>query len=475
LLFPTLQFALFFLILLALLFVFRRSTPRKLILLVAGWVFYMAWNPAFIWLLFAASLIDYWAGGQIHRLADPRRRRALLVLSLCANLGLLGYFKYAGLLASSLLYLFKAAGVPLDWHLWAITLPVGISFYTFQSMSYTIDIYLRRAHPAASLLDYMLFVGFFPHLVAGPIVRAIDFLPQLQRPVQLRCDNKVLLLIASGLVKKVVVADNLAPLVNAVLRDPAQQTSPAVWLATLCFAVQIYCDFSGYTDIAIGLARLLGFWIPPNFDRPYFARNPGEFWRKWHISLSSWLRDYLYIPLGGNRGGEWRSVRNLMLTMLLGGLWHGASWNFVLWGAWHGLLLVGHRGYERLVGEAWRRRLGRLVAVRLLSWGLLQYGVLLGWLLFRLPQTPALLAGLHKFLVYDGSRSLSLPARLDKTLALGVLICFCVWHTLENYAGLKYRLEQAPRAAVYAFVVACMLLLAVFGPARSQPFIYFQF
>jgi alginate O-acetyltransferase complex protein AlgI len=308
-------------------------------------------------------------------------------------------------------------------------------------------------------------------------VRAADFLPQLARPLRLNCDAHCVTLLCSGLVKKVLVADNLAPLVDEVLRAPEAHTSAAVRLAMLCFSAQVYCDFSGYTDIAIGVARMLGVVLPPNFRRPYFALNPGQFWRRWHISLSSWLRDYLYIPLGGNRGGLWRTARNLLLTMLLSGLWHGASWNFVLFGAWHGLLLAGHYLYERLLLP---RRPGLLafgasLPGRLLSWGLLMYCWVGGLVFFRVAEPRAMWTALHKFVVTQGGWSLGLPGRVDKELALIVLALFSLLHFIEHVWGLKARVERLPSAWLYLYVAVCVLLLAAFWPGRSEPFVYFQF
>jgi alginate O-acetyltransferase complex protein AlgI len=476
LLFPSLQFALFLTVLLALMFIFRRTGPRKLILLGASWLFYMAWNPLFIWLLLATSLVDYWAAARMERYLDNRPRKLLLILSLAFNLSLLAYFKYAGFLSSSLLYLFREAGVPLNWELWEITLPVGISFYTFQSMSYTIDVYRRQLRPAASLLDYMLFISYFPHLVAGPILRAIDFLPQLCRPVQLFCDAQCLLLICNGLVKKVLVADNIAPFVDEVMRAPATYTSLTIWLAAFSFGVQVYCDFSGYSEIAIGLGRLFGYVIPPNFNRPLTSRNPREFWQRSHISLSRWLRDYLFIPLGGSRHGEWATARNVMITMLLGGLWHGASWNFVLWGGWHGILLLGHRYYSRLIaGSTVMSSFGRSIPGQLLSWGGFHYVLLISWLMFRVVGTRNLFDALHKFLFFDGQARLNLSNKVDLAFTMAVLGCFCMLHLCERWWGLKQRLLGWNRAWLWLYLALCTLLLALFWPSRSEPFIYFQF
>ncbi|MCC7477737.1 MBOAT family protein [bacterium] len=474
--FPTLQFAFFITLLLALLLVFRRSGTRKLILLVASWAFYMAWNPAYIWVILGLCFVDYWVGIYLERIQEQRKRYILLALSVVANLGMLAYFKYTGFLSDSLLWVFREAGLNLNWELWEITLPIGISFHTFQSISYTIDVYRRQLKPTHNWLDFLLFVAFFPQLVAGPIVRAIDFLPQMQRGVQLRYSPEAILLIGSGMVKKVVVADNLAPYVDIVMSAPGEHTSLAVMLATICFSTQIYCDFSGYSEIAIGLAALLGYWFPQNFNQPYFALNPSDFWRRWHISLSTWLRDYLYISLGGNRGGVVATYRNLALTMLLGGLWHGASWNFILWGAWHGALLIGHRllggaiaAVPALRGFA-KGRIGVFI-----SWFVFQYCVLISWIMFRLTHSGDLMEGLRKFIIFDGQLRLNTPSGIQLSFLLMILLGFWAVHTLEHFVKFKPRVARAHPAFLWGFVALCTALLLVLWPSETPPFIYFQF
>jgi alginate O-acetyltransferase complex protein AlgI len=316
------------------------TDTKKRLLSVASCFFYAAWDYRYLGLLLAISTIDYVCAARLHAAAATSVRRRWLLLSLTSNLGILGYFKYCNFFLDSLNGLLGSERFPhMD-----ILLPAGISFYTFKTMSYVIDVYRKELAPARSLLDYIMFVTFFPELIAGPIVRASVFLPQMSTPIgptreRLALGGSAFLV---GMTKK-VLADRLGVLVTPVFAAPHLYDAPTLWAAVIGFSLQIYCDFAGYSDMAIGTARMIGYRLPENFDMPYLARNITEFWRRWHMTLSSWLRDYLYIPLGGNRRGPARTYVNLAATMLLGGLWHGASWNFVLWGGLHGAALALHR------------------------------------------------------------------------------------------------------------------------------------
>jgi alginate O-acetyltransferase complex protein AlgI len=351
-LFNTLTYARFF----ALVFVIawllaERRRTRVLFLLGASYVFYAHWDWRFLPLLFASSSVDFWLGGAIGRATSPRRRKALLWATITLNLSVLAIFKYFRFGVDSARALLTSVGLDVPQTTLEIALPIGISFFTFESMSYVIDVYRRKLEPHGSYLEYLCFVAFFPHLVAGPIVRPRDLLPQLAAEPRWSAEDgsRGLFLIALGLTKKVAIGDYLAlNLVDRVFDAPAQYSSLECYAAVIGYALQIYCDFSGYTDIAIGSALLLGIRFPTNFDAPYKAANVVEFWHRWHISLSTWLRDYVYVPLGGNRRGTARTYVNLMLTMLLGGLWHGASWTFVVWGALHGAALVATRAFQHL-------------------------------------------------------------------------------------------------------------------------------
>jgi alginate O-acetyltransferase complex protein AlgI len=335
---------------------------KKSNLLVASYLFYAAWNPPFVALLWLSTVLDWWVAKRLYVTESESRRRALLLVSVVVNLGLLGYYKYGGFVLENFTEGMRLVGMEYQPASWDIVLPVGISFYTFQTMAYSLDVYLRRAKPAESFLDFALFVTFFPQLVAGPIVRPTDLIPQFATPrVATRCQlGWGLMLMTLGLFQKVVVADGLlAPVSDAVFGAPQTPQTLDAWLGTLAFSGQIFCDFAGYTTTAIGIALTFGFSLPDNFRYPYAAIGFSDFWRRWHISLSSWLRDYLYVPLGGNRKGTGRTYINLMLTMLLGGLWHGAAWTFVIWGGLHGIYLMAERFLTGRVGhwnvwQGWR-------------------------------------------------------------------------------------------------------------------------
>ncbi len=342
-LFNSYTFIVFFIIMLVLhnLAPFTWKT-KKINLLIASYLFYAAWNPPFILLLWLSTVVDFFVGRALYRQENLTKRKFLLVLSLIGNLGMLCFFKYGGFLLENFVALCNMAGLEFHPAKPNIILPAGISFYTFTTLCYTIDMYKRKSEPVRSLLDFSLFVTFFPHLVAGPIVRPPQLVPQFETP---RTGNRTqvsqgLLLVTLGLFMKVVLADGmLSSTADFVFSNPQPLNTLDAWMGVLAFSGQIFFDFAGYSTCAIGVASCLGFVLPENFRYPYAAIGFSDFWKRWHITLSAWLRDYLYIPLGGNRRGEIRTYINLMLTMLLGGLWHGASWTFVVWGALHGMYL----------------------------------------------------------------------------------------------------------------------------------------
>ena len=478
-LFYTPEFLVFSIVLLAVLGVVHRATPRKTVLLVASYVFYMWWNPAFLLLIVFATATNYVFAARLAASESDGARRGWVVASLVVSLGVLAFFKYGTFIQENTLVAMQLLGYEPHWTTLEILLPVGISFYTFQCLSYTLDVYRRQLEPARSALDFALFVAFFPQLVAGPIVRASDFLPQLEGTPRIRCEQRSFFLILRGLAKKVLVADNIAVFADGVFAQPEAFPSVVIWLGAICFAIQIYCDFSGYSDIAIGVARILGFEIPKNFDTPYIARNPSDFWRRWHISLSSWLRDYLYISLGGNRSGSFATYRNLMITMLLGGLWHGASWNFVLWGFLHGFVLVVHRLYTDLrAARSPGYAPSPLPIVRLLSILAMQYWVLLTWITFRVTDFPRMGVAVQKFVLFDfdfGLANLGL-GRLSLFSTLALLAAFALLHAVSVRVG---SIDEAlgrvrlPWAAAVCFVAGFVALCL--WPLTEAPFIYFQF
>jgi len=350
-LFNSLTFAVFFAAVLGLHNLPLPWHMKKIHLLVASYLFYAAWSPPFVLLLWISTAVDWKVAAWINATQDPRKRKHILALSLVANLGFLGYFKYGTFLVQNFALALHAIGIDYAPPKWDIVLPVGISFYTFQSIAYSLDVYLKRAEPTHRFLDFALFVTFFPHLVAGPIVRPTLLIPQFEQPRRASSDQVIwgLGLMTLGLFEKVVLADGfLAPVVNAVHGSTHELDTLDAWTGALAFSGQIFFDFAGYSTTAIGVALALGFVLNDNFNFPYAARGFSDFWRRWHISLSTWLRDYLYVPLGGNRRGELRTYANLMITMLLGGLWHGASWTFVAWGGLHGACLA----IERWLGRA---------------------------------------------------------------------------------------------------------------------------
>jgi D-alanyl-lipoteichoic acid acyltransferase DltB (MBOAT superfamily) len=468
-LFPTLNFGLFFLVTFTISWSLVRWPVGRLgFLTLASYVFYGFWDWRFCFLLFASSLFNWLFGRLIFRECRERRRRLLVAAAVTANLVVLGIFKYFNFMLDSVNALLDSLGASRDIAYLTIVLPVGISFFTFHGISYVVDIHRRKLDRPATLPQLLLYISFFPQLVAGPIVRASHFLPQLARPADpndIRA-TRAFLLILGGLFKKVVVANYLSTdFVDAVFFDPSGHGAFDLLLGAYGYAVQIYCDFSAYTDIAIGVAALFGYRFPRNFDQPYRALGFSDFWRRWHISLSSWLRDYLYIPLGGNTG-DWRRYRNLMVTMLLGGLWHGAAWNYVIWGGLHGGFLVAEHA---VLGERkpanwprWARMLGTIVTFHL---------VCLGWIFFRSPDlghAADFLAGFGRITRTDITAT---PFVL--TLILGGLAAQFL--PADRVARLERLIVRVPVAWQGALVGAGIVIIASLGPTGVAPFIYFQF
>lgn len=474
-LFTELTFWAFFAIV-GLAYVVLPHKAQNRMLLVASYVFYGAWDWRFLSLILLSTVVDYIVGLRMQATDDTHSRKRLLWLSLGANLGMLCVFKYLGFFVDSFQAMLSAVGYQADPFTLSIILPVGISFFTFQTLSYTIDIYRRDMKPTRDFLDFALFVAFFPQLVAGPIERARNLLPNIEMPRALSWDDarRGAVLCLTGLIKKIVIADGIAPVVNAVYASPDASRLDII-LATWLFAIQIYCDFSGYTDIARGVAKMLGFRLMRNFAQPYFATNPQEFWRRWHISLSTWLRDYLYISLGGNRGGERKTYRNLMLTMGLGGLWHGAAWNFVLWGIYQGALLSLHRMLAGRLPDGPRQSMGPMAILGRIATVILFFQVVCyGWLLFRAQsfgQITEFTGKLFGFIAGPAGTSVAKPP-LAAMLGMVLLL---VWDVMIARSGDDRFYERWPiliRAGLYAG----MIYLLAFGATTSaSTFIYFQF
>jgi len=468
-LFPTLTFGLFFLAVFAAVWSVRSNEWRKLLLLVASWVFYGAWDWRFVPLLILSALMNWGTTCLVARSDDPRTRKRLVVAGVALNLAILGFFKYFDFFADQAISLMALAGMRQDPALLQVILPVGVSFFTFQGISYLVDVAKRRVAPA-SMLDILLLMSFFPHLIAGPIVRAADLVPQLQATPRLNRGMVAmgLLLIVWGLFKKSVVASELATqLVDPVFSAPAAHSRLDLVLAAYGYAVQIYCDFSAYSDMAIGIAALLGYRFPRNFDQPYRAASLQEFWRRWHISLSSWLRDYLYIDaLGGNRGGRLKVYRNLIVTMLLGGLWHGAAWTFVLWGALHGAVLALERAWSR------SRRTAAIAIPRWAGVLLTFHVVTLGWVFFRAASFGDALAFLGGIVA---------PAANGATTATPLVLLLIVFGLTMHAApadALRHaaeRIRSLPAPAVATAMVALMLAVDAMRYEGVEPFIYFRF
>ncbi|WP_404309876.1 MBOAT family O-acyltransferase [Neorhodopirellula lusitana] len=462
------EFLVFLVVVLVMTWSLRSKRYRNTFLLVASYYFYAYWDYRFCGLLLISTAVDYWVAIAIYRTASVRVRRWCLLVSLLVNLGMLGFFKYFNFFVDSTRPLIESLGwdpTTLD-----IVLPVGISFFTFQTLSYTIDVYRGKLKPTKSLLDFALYVAFFPQLVAGPIVRAANLLPQLDElpGFSSRRFYGGFQQLLRGAVKKVLIADRLGETVDVVFGGVELYSSVTVWIAVIAYAGQIYYDFSGYSDMAIGVAKMLGYRFPVNFRHPYLATSMSDFWRRWHITLSTWLRDYLYIPLGGSRGSSLATNRNLLITMALGGLWHGASLTFVLWGLWHGAALVIQRAV----------RWGGSIAMSgrsFVSWLVVMFIVLMGWVLFRSPNLDVALQVYDRMWLsmFDGSNQLRILWLPPLTLlAIGLMVGeHLVWTTRFR------RCMRLPFDAWYSPVATAMMLwaLMLYAPRGFRPFVYFQF
>jgi len=472
--FDSLTFVIFFAIVLAVYYWLRSWELRKLFLTTASYLFYAAWNPPFVLLLWFSTLADWTIAKAMVATERPSRRKLLIIATLAVNLGLLGFFKYSTFLLQNFKHIAAYVGLIYQEPALDIVLPVGISFYTFQTLSYTIDVYRGELKPPRRFTDYALFVAFFPQLVAGPIVRGSQFLPQLlfAKSADIRKIGWGLVLITIGLFQKTVVADYVfSPVADSVFDNTGIMWSASdTWTGMLAFSGQIFCDFSGYSLCAIGAALCLGFHIPENFNSPYAAASFSDFWRRWHISLSTWLRDYLYISLGGNRDGRVKTYRNLILTMLIGGLWHGAAWGFIVWGMLHGLYLAMERYLsERLAGWStavstlwlWPRLAGVFLVVTLT------------WVFFRAPTLGRAIDMLSSALGAGETVTPQLASMSNALVGVTLGLLLSLQWSLRNIS-IKDALERLAPAARVA-VIAAMLVSIVLTSGDGRAFIYFQF
>jgi D-alanyl-lipoteichoic acid acyltransferase DltB (MBOAT superfamily) len=463
--FNSFEFALFLPGVFGAYWVMRSTRAKQLVLLVASYLFYAAWDWRFLSLILISTIVDYTSARKIAVSVSGQRRRRWVTLSIVVNLGMLATFKYLGFFVDSASALLDRVGFEANPAVLSVALPVGISFYTFQTLSYTIDVYRSRIQPERNLTTFALFVAFFPQLVAGPIERAERLLPQLEvleRPStsDLRAGVR---LIGLGLFRKVAIADGVAPIVEQIFSDPAAHRSWVLFVGAMAFSIQIYGDFAGYTDIARGTARLFGVSLVENFRQPYMAKSFSEFWRRWHITLSEWLRDYLYIPLGGNRGGRLATSRNLMATMLLGGLWHGAAWTFVLWGGLHGMFLVTERFLPASLSQSER-------SSSLWSAGIAVF-VTLAWIPFRADSWPNLTGYVSALATNSGSSGL---APSDLAILLFAVLGTVAIDVARAQGVVNPVTEWAPIARGFAYGFA-IIVATIVSSSSVQTFIYFQF
>ncbi|MAZ73153.1 MAG: membrane-bound O-acyltransferase family protein [Flavobacteriaceae bacterium] len=478
-LFNSFDFAIFFPIFFVLYWVVHKKiTLRNVFLLLSSYVFYAWWDWRFLFLIIFSSVVDFIIGGLIPKASTRAKQRALLIISLTTNLGLLAYFKYANFFIDSFINSFNFLGGSLDSFALNIILPVGISFYTFQTLSYTIDIYRGRLQPVKEWLPFFTFVAFFPQLVAGPIERASHLLPQFYKKYEFDYDRvkSGLLLAAFGLFKKMVIADRLAILVNQVYNNPTDYSGIELIIATVFFALQIYCDFSGYTDIAIGISRTLGFDLMKNFNAPYFSRSITEFWRRWHISLSTWFRDYVYIPLGGSKDGEYRTYLNLFIVFVVSGLWHGAAVTFIIWGAIHGLFIVAEKAFANHGFKVNRTSFIPASFFTIFIFAI----VCFAWIFFRantFADSLYIVENLFNFSKDVKVFSLGLATHefILSLVVIGLLFIFDAIHIKYNALKLLNRNNVVVRNLVYLCIVFSIIIFGIYGDDSVKEFIYFQF
>ena len=488
--FNTIDFVIFFIAVCTTIVIVKNRKFQHLFLLGASYFFFYYSSNYLITLLIFTTIWDFYLGKAIFNAQTIQKKKAILIISLAGNLGLLGFFKYADFAITQFNILGQHFDLATQIPLLNLALPIGISFYTFHSITYTVSIYRGQMPPAKSFVEYGIFVAFFPQLVAGPILRAKDFLPQLREKIenletgtrlrQIVINNQNLKLgvtiMAFGFLKKMFFADNIAPFVNKIFAFPIGQDSFSIIMATIAFGIQIYCDFSGYTDIAIGAALVLGLKIPINFNKPYFATSPTDFWRRWHISLSSWLRDYLYIPLGGNQKSKVRTYFNLFVVMFLGGLWHGASWNFIIWGMLHGAYLAIHKfvtdRFPVLKDHRFfKSRIGMIISI-----AITQYFVFLAWIAFRVKNTNDMIYAMHKYVLIDFQTSGITSLIVQNKFPFVIIFLFIMLHFISYKSKNMIEKISGFRLIYWTMILSSiMMLIFFFYIGNPESFIYFQF
>ena len=489
-LFNTLDFIIFFMAVCITIVIIKNRNFQYLFLLGASYFFFYYTSNYLITLLIFTTIWDFYLGKAIFNAQTIQRKKIILIISLAGNLGLLGFFKYADFAITQFNILGQHFDLSTQIPLLNLALPIGISFYTFHSITYTVSIYRGQMPPAKSFVEYGIFVAFFPQLVAGPILRAKDFLPQLREKIenfemrerlrQIVINNQNLklgiTLMAFGLLKKMFFADNIAPLVNNIFSNPVGMDSFTIILGAIAFGIQIYCDFSGYTDIAIGAALVMGLKMPINFNKPYFATSPSDFWRRWHISLSSWLRDYLYIPLGGNKKSKSRTYLNLIIVMFLGGLWHGASWNFVIWGMLHGAYLALHKfildKFPFLEGHRFfKNKIGTILSIFIT-----QYFVFLAWIAFRVKDTNDMIYCIQKYIFLDIQTTTIKQIINSNEVSVGLIGLFIMMNFIlykEKNMLEKISLMRLWKWFFFIFIITLVIFLSFAG--NTDDFMYFNF
>lgn len=455
-------------------FVFKNQLrAQNVLLLVASYIFYGWWDWRFLSLIIASTFLDYFVAIQLGKTAISKKRKLLLGISLVGNLGMLGFFKYYNFFVSSWIEAWSSVGISMEASTLNIILPVGISFYTFQTLSYTIDVYRKEMEPTKNFIDFAAFVTFFPQLVAGPIERASHLLPQFYKNRTFDYQNAVdgVKLIIWGMFKKVVVADNCAFFVNKIFENPEAYSSGELFVGMVFFAFQIYGDFSGYSDIAIGLSKLFGFDLMVNFKFPYFSRDIAEFWRRWHISLSTWFRDYIYIPLGGSKGTQWFQIRNVMIIFLVSGFWHGANWTYVVWGLFHALmflpLLLFNVNRSHLITKSY----GWLDFAKI---GVTFFVVCIGWVFFRSDS----IADAFQYLAHMfelKSLGLSLFYKTNANLMIFVLSVLSVGILSMQELLWVTKKRELPKISAFGALLLVLLIFFMGSFKNQMDFIYFQF